>query len=127
MEPVRIYVEPHYIRAAEGGTGFTKCAGNYAGAALAGDRAEKMGFNQVLWLDGHDRKYVEEMGSMNGFFVIGGELYTAAASSSWRRIGASPSTRAGSPSTPSPRPPETAAWRRSLPPAPPPWSSPSRS
>ena len=52
MEPVRIYVEPHYIRAAEGGTGFTKCAGNYAGAALAGDRAEKMGFNQVLWLDG---------------------------------------------------------------------------
>lgn len=76
---VRIYVEPHYIRAAEGGTGFTKCAGNYAGAALAGDRAEKMGFNQVLWLDGHDRKYVEEMGSMNGFFVIGGELYTAAA------------------------------------------------
>ena len=79
MEPVRIYVEPHYIRAAEGGTGFTKCAGNYAGAALAGDRAEKMGFNQVLWLDGHDRKYVEEMGSMNGFFVIGGELYTAAA------------------------------------------------
>ena len=79
MEPVRIYVEPHYIRAAEGGTGFTKCAGNYAGAALAGDRAEKMGFNQVLWLDGHDRKYVEEMGSMNGFFLIGGELYTAAA------------------------------------------------
>ena len=45
MEPVRIYVEPHYIRAAEGGTGFTKCAGNYAGATLAGDRAEKMGFN----------------------------------------------------------------------------------
>ena len=79
MEPVRIYVEPHYIRAAEGGTGFTKCAGNYAGAALAGDRAEKMGYNQVLWLDGHDRKYVEEMGSMNAFFLIGGELYTAAA------------------------------------------------
>ena len=78
INPVRIYVEDDYIRAAPGLTGFVKCGGNYAASIKAGELAEKKGFSQVLWLDGVERKYVEEVGSMNIFFKIDGKIYTAA-------------------------------------------------
>ena len=60
LDPVRIYVEDEYIRAAPGLTGFTKCGGNYAASIKAGELAEERGFSQVLWLDGVEKKYVEE-------------------------------------------------------------------
>lgn len=76
IAPVRIYVENEYVRSVKGGTGFTKCAGNYA-ASLAGQvKAEKEGFAQVLWLDGKEGKYVDEVGSMNVFFVLDGKVVT---------------------------------------------------
>ena len=78
IDPVRIYVEDEYIRAAPGLTGFTKCGGNYAGSLLAGELAAKKGFAQVLWLDGIEKKYVEEVGAMNIMFKIDGKIYTAA-------------------------------------------------
>ena len=78
INPVRIYVEDDYIRAAPGLTGFTKCGGNYAASIKAGELAEEKGFAQVLWLDGVEKKYVEEVGSMNIFFKIAGKVYTAA-------------------------------------------------
>ena len=62
LDPVRIYVEDEYIRAAPGLTGFTKCGGNYAASIKAGELAEEKGFSQVLWLDGVEKKYVEEVG-----------------------------------------------------------------
>ena len=77
LDPVRIYVEDEYIRAAPGLTGFTKCGGNYAASIKAGELAEEKGFSQVLWLDGVHRKYVEEVGTMNIMFKIAGEIYTA--------------------------------------------------
>lgn len=77
INPVKIYVEDDYIRAAPGLTGFTKCGGNYAASIKAGDLAEKAGYSQVLWLDGVEKKYVEEVGSMNILFKIDGEIYTA--------------------------------------------------
>ena len=77
INPVRIYVEDEYIRAAPGLTGFTKCGGNYAASIKAGAEAEKKGFAQVLWLDGNEKKYVEEVGSMNIMFKINGEIWTA--------------------------------------------------
>ena len=77
IDPVRIYVEDEYIRAAPGLTGFTKCGGNYAASIKAGEMAEQQGFAQVLWLDGVERKYVEEVGSMNCFFKIDGVIRTA--------------------------------------------------
>ena len=75
---MRIYVEDEYIRAAPGLTGFCKCGGNYAASIKAGALAEEKGFAQVLWLDGVEKKYVEEVGSMNIMFKIGGKVYTAA-------------------------------------------------
>ena len=78
LAPVRIYVEDQYIRAAPGLTGFTKCGGNYAASIKAGEMAEEQGYAQVLWLDGVEKKYVEEVGAMNIFFKIEGKLYTAA-------------------------------------------------
>lgn len=77
INPVKIYVEDDYIRAAPGLTGYTKCGGNYAASIKAGDLAEKQGYAQVLWLDGVEKKYVEEVGSMNILFKIDGEIYTA--------------------------------------------------
>lgn len=77
MAPVKIWVEDEYVRAAPGGTGFTKCGGNYAGSLKAQEKAEKEGYTQVLWLDGVHKKYVEEVGSMNVMFVIDNEIYTA--------------------------------------------------
>ncbi len=77
VNPVRILVEDEYVRAVKGGTGFTKCGGNYA-ASIAGQvKAEKQGCAQVLWLDGVHRKYVEEVGTMNIMFKIDNEIYTA--------------------------------------------------
>lgn len=77
LDPVDIIVEEKYVRAVPGGTGFAKCGGNYAASALAQKEAEEKGFTQVLWLDGKERKYVEEVGSMNIMFKINGEVYTA--------------------------------------------------
>ena len=75
--PIRIFVEDEYTRASEGGTGFAKCGGNYAGSLKAQEKAQAMGYNQVLWLDGVERKYVEEVGAMNMMFKIDGEIITA--------------------------------------------------
>lgn len=77
IDPVSIYVEDEYIRAAMGGTGFAKTGGNYAGSLKAAKLAEEKGFTQVLWLDGIEKKYVEEVGSMNMMFVIDGTIITA--------------------------------------------------
>ena len=78
LKPVKIYVEDEYIRAAPGLTGFAKCGGNYAASIKAGEMAEELGYSQVLWLDGIEKKYVEEVGSMNIMFKIDGKIYTAA-------------------------------------------------
>lgn len=77
INPVKILVEDELVRAVQGGTGFTKCGGNYAASILGQVRAEEKGYTQVLWLDGVDRKYVEEVGTMNIMFKIAGEIYTA--------------------------------------------------
>lgn len=82
FSPVRLYVEDKYVRAVPGGVGEAKTGGNYAASILAGAEAQKKGFSQVLWLDGRERKYVEEVGSMNIFFVLGGKLITPALSGS---------------------------------------------
>ncbi len=76
LKPVDIYIEQKYVRAVKGGTGFTKTAGNYASSLKAQADAEKIGYSQVLWLDGVERKYIEEVGAMNIFFVIGDEVVT---------------------------------------------------
>lgn len=78
LNPVRIYVEQNYVRAVRGGMGFTKTAGNYAASLKAQDESEKLGYTQVLWLDGVERKYIEEVGTMNVFFVIDDEIITPA-------------------------------------------------
>ena len=77
LAPVKIYVEDEYVRATPGGTGYIKCGGNYAASLAGQEKAEKLGYSQVLWLDGIERKYVEEVGSMNCFFKIAGKIYTA--------------------------------------------------
>ncbi|MCF0128508.1 MAG: branched-chain amino acid aminotransferase [Pseudobutyrivibrio sp.] len=79
LDPVKIYVEDELVRAVDGGTGFTKCGGNYAGSIAGQVKAEKLGYEQVLWLDGAEKKYVEEVGSMNIMFKIDGEIWTAPA------------------------------------------------
>ncbi len=76
IDPVNIYVETNYVRAVKGGMGFAKTAGNYAASLKAQDEAEKQNYTQVLWLDGVERKYIEEVGTMNVFFVIGDEVIT---------------------------------------------------
>ncbi len=76
LNPVKIYVESKYVRAVQGGVGFAKTAANYASSLKAQDEAEKQKFTQVLWLDGVERKYIEEVGTMNVFFMIDGEAIT---------------------------------------------------
>ncbi len=76
LAPVDIYVENHYVRAVKGGIGAAKTGGNYAASLLAGEEAHEKGFGQVLWLDGRENKYIEEVGAMNIFFKIKGELVT---------------------------------------------------
>ena len=77
VNPIKIWVEDEYVRAVKGGTGFTKCGGNYAASIAAQVKAEQNGYTQVLWLDGVHRKYVEEVGTMNIMFLIGDEVITA--------------------------------------------------
>ena len=76
LKPVPIMVETEDVRAVRGGTGEAKCGGNYGAANRAGDRAMEKGFSQVLWLDGVERKYVEEGGGMNVMFKIAGKVVT---------------------------------------------------
>jgi branched-chain amino acid aminotransferase len=78
FNPVKIQVTRDHVRAVRGGLGEAKTSGNYAASLLAGDRAHEEGYTQVLWLDGVEQKYIEEVGSMNIFFVIGDELATPA-------------------------------------------------
>jgi branched-chain amino acid aminotransferase len=78
FSPVKILVEKEHVRAVPGGTGEAKTLGNYAASLLAGQKAHDAGYTQVLWLDGVERKYIEEVGAMNIFFVIDGELVTPA-------------------------------------------------
>ena len=76
INPVKIYVEDDYVRAVRGGIGFAKTPGNYAASIKAQQVAENKGYTQVLWLDGVERKYIEEVGTMNVFFKIDGEIIT---------------------------------------------------
>ncbi|MBQ4061778.1 MAG: branched-chain amino acid aminotransferase [Christensenellaceae bacterium] len=76
LNPVGIMIEDEDVRAVRGGTGYTKCGGNYAASNRAGEKAEKKGYSQVLWLDGVHRKYIEEVGAMNVMFKINGEIIT---------------------------------------------------
>lgn len=76
LQPVSILIEKEYVRAAKGGMGFAKTGGNYAASLIAGVEAHEKGCDQVLWLDAEERKYVEEVGSMNMMFVIDGKLVT---------------------------------------------------
>ena len=76
INPVKIFVERQYTRAVKGGTGFAKVGGNYAASLIGQKEAEDMGYAQVLWLDGIEHKYIDEVGAMNVFFVIDGEVIT---------------------------------------------------
>ncbi|MDE5991067.1 MAG: branched-chain amino acid aminotransferase [Clostridia bacterium] len=78
LQPTKILVEENYVRACIGGTGEAKCMGNYAASLMGGELANAKGYDQALWLDGKEHKYVEEVGSMNMFFVIGDEVVTPA-------------------------------------------------
>jgi branched-chain amino acid aminotransferase len=76
VAPMRIYVEEKYVRAVAGGTGFAKSAGNYGAAMLPTAEAKKKGYDQVLWTDAIEHKYVQEIGTMNVFFIIGNKAIT---------------------------------------------------
>lgn len=76
--PVKLLAETHYVRAAQGGVGEAKAAGNYAAAMLPTQLAKAKGFDQILWLDAKEFKYVQEVGTMNIFFVIDGKIVTPA-------------------------------------------------
>ena len=71
-----IWIEDTYVRAVRGGMGFAKTGGNYAASLIAQVKAHDEGFSQVLWLDGVERKYIEEVGAMNIFFKIDGKIVT---------------------------------------------------
>lgn len=74
--PIRIYVEEKYVRAAPGGVGYAKAAGNYGASMYATAQAKKNGYDQVLWTDAIEHKYVQEIGTMNVFFIIGDTAFT---------------------------------------------------
>jgi branched-chain amino acid aminotransferase len=74
--PMRIYVEEKYVRAVAGGIGYAKAAGNYGAAMYATAEAKKLGYDQVLWTDAFEHKYVQEIGTMNVFFIIGDKAIT---------------------------------------------------
>ena len=78
LNPVSIMIETEDVRAVRGGTGYAKCGGNYGASLRAGKRAEEKGYSQVLWLDGVERKYIEEVGAMNVMFMVGDEIVTPA-------------------------------------------------
>ena len=75
-KPYRLKVEDHFTRTAEGGTGSTKCAGNYGGAFYPTEVAKREGFDQILWTDHKEHKYIDEVGMMNVMFVLNGKLVT---------------------------------------------------
>ena len=81
-KPYRLKVEDHYVRTAEGGTGFAKCAGNYGGAFYPTQVAREEGFDQILWTDSKEHKYIDEVGMMNVMFVVNGKLVTPKLSTS---------------------------------------------
>lgn len=76
LQPVKILIEDEDVRAVRGGTGMAKCGGNYAAQLRATKKAIKKGFKEVLWLDGVERKYIDEVGAMNVFFIIDGVVVT---------------------------------------------------
>ena len=76
LEPVGIWIEDDYVRAVKGGMGYAKTGGNYAASLAAQVKAHDDGYSQVLWLDGVERKYIEEVGAMNIFFKIDGKIIT---------------------------------------------------
>ena len=77
LNPTKIYVEDEYVRAVPGGTGYAKTGANYAASLKAQVEAHKKGYSQVLWLDGIERKYIEEVGTSNAFFKVDGKVHTA--------------------------------------------------
>ena len=77
-KPMRVKIETHYTRAAEGGMGYAKSAGNYGGAMLPARKAIEEGFDQLLWTDANEHKYIEEMGAANAMFMLDGKLITPA-------------------------------------------------
>lgn len=78
LAPVGIWIEDEYVRAVRGGIGFAKTGGNYAASLIAQQKAHDAGYSQVLWLDGVERKYIEEVGAMNIFFKMAGKVVTPA-------------------------------------------------
>jgi len=80
--PLKIKVETHFARATRGGAGFAKCAGNYGASFLPTRLAKEEGFDQILWTDGRENKYIEESGTMNVMFIINGQLITPSTSDS---------------------------------------------
>lgn len=76
VAPMRIYVEENYVRAVPGGVGYAKAAGNYGASMLATAEAKKKGYDQVLWTDAFEHKYVQEIGTMNVFFIVGNKAMT---------------------------------------------------
>ena len=76
LEPVAIWIEDEYVRAVKGGMGYAKTGGNYAASLKGQVKAHDAGYSQVLWLDGVERKYIEEVGAMNIFFKIDGKVVT---------------------------------------------------
>src|SRR5690625_7357946 len=80
INPIKIGVENKFVRAVTGGTGEAKTGGNYAASLAATEKVAQKGFSQVLWLDGVEKKYIEEVGSMNIFFKINGEIKIGRAS-----------------------------------------------
>jgi branched-chain amino acid aminotransferase len=77
IAPVKIWISDHFVRAAEGGTGEAKTGGNYAASLYAAKEAAEKGYDQVLWLDAKEKKYVEEVGSMNMLFLYDGKIVTS--------------------------------------------------
>jgi branched-chain amino acid aminotransferase len=75
-DPMRLYVEERYVRAAPGGIGYAKAAGNYGASMYATAQAKKKGYDQVLWMDAFEHKYVQEAGTMNVVFIIGDKAIT---------------------------------------------------
>ncbi|MCC9168746.1 branched-chain amino acid aminotransferase [Pontibacter harenae] len=80
--PVKVAVEPNYVRSAEGGAGYAKAAGNYAAALLPTRKMQEKGFDQLIWTDAKEHKYIEESGTMNVMFVIDDVLVTPSLSTS---------------------------------------------
>ncbi len=76
LQPTHMYVEDQYARTVRGGTGEAKCGGNYASSLAAQEKAGKLGYQQILWLDSLEHKYIEEVGTSNAFFKIDGKFIT---------------------------------------------------